>query len=286
MKNILIFGGKRMIGNSILVQISKNNKIFCVSRTPPHEKIVGVKYIQGDIDNDSVFLKNLSSNKYDVIIDNIAYKKEHIKKVYKYFGEQKIKYILTSSYWVNKFNDLEQTNSSKIINYLSGKLESEKVASSLWKNLIIIRLPIVFGEKDHTGRLNKLIIQLINYQPIYVRKNLNIQFRIAYSEDIARLYELLLNMPNKNILKINIANPEKYTPKEFYLLCAKYIGISKINFIETENSSSKNILFDNLDYVLDIKKIKELFPNFVFSKDWLRKICLQEIKKIVSQEIK
>ena len=305
-KKILIFGGKRVLGNSIVKQISLNNEVFCVSRTPQKEEVPNVEYLRGDVTNRN-FLTSLSTRNYDVLIDNLAYDEHHVEMVYDVLKNNIAKYILTSSSWVYKFMDLKppfhdiQCNEVALkfpgdtlkdtADYVSGKIKAENKAAELWGSCIIVRIPMVFGENDHTDRLKFVVKRLLDHKPIILIDGGTNEFQIAYAPDIARLYESLFSVEEQSNLWLNLANPEIYTPKEFYELCANFLDISELSFIDVDENEIHKTSYDYWQaepffrekrHLLNCTKLHKIFQDVKFSErtKWLKEICLYEKKGI------
>ena len=308
LKKILIFGGKRVLGNSIVKQISLNNEVFCVSRTPQKEEVPNVEYLRGDVTNRN-FLASLSARNYDVLIDNLAYDESHIEIVYDILKNNVAKYILTSSSWVYKFMDLKppfhdiQCNETVIkfpgdifkdtTDYVSGKIKAENKAAKLWGNCIIVRLPMIFGKNDHTDRLKFVVKRLLDHKPIILIDGGANEFQIAYAPDISRLYESLCSVEGQPALWLNLANPEIYTPKRFYELCANFLDISGLSFIDMDENKIHKTSYDywqaepffrERSHLLNCTKLHKIFQDVKFSErtEWLKEICLYEKKEIES----
>lgn len=305
-KKILIFGGKRVLGNSIVKQISLNSEVFCVSRTPQKEKVPNVEYLHGDVANRN-FLISLSTRDYDVLIDNLAYDEYHAEMVYEALKNNVSKYIMTSSSWVYKFMDLKppfhdiQCNEADLnfpgdtlqdtVKYISGKVKAENKAAELWGNFIIVRLPMIFGENDHTDRLKFVVKRLLDHKPVILIDGEANKFQIAYAADIARLYESLCLVEIQPDAWLNLANPEIYTPKGFYELCANFLDISGLSFIDVDENEIHKTSYDywqaeaffrEKNHLLNCAKLYRILDDVKFSKntEWLRDLCLREKKEI------
>lgn len=273
MKKILLLGGKRVLGSEIAKQLSLENKITCITRNPSSKKNPKVEYIQGDIENINI-LNKISKKKYDVLIDNISYGEKHVDNIYNFFKQSNPKYIMTSSYWVTKERFIKEMP-PLTKEYVRGKIKAEKKARGLWEDIVIARLPILFGKEDHTRRLRNALQQIKN-KNIYLSKK-RIEFQIGNVEDISRIYELFCSSKDKKNITLEIANPEIYTQEKFYKMCAETIKIPWEEITKHYNSRESDLLFREFDHTVDLKKLNNLFPYFKFSENWLKKLCLYEI---------
>ena len=142
---ILIIGGTRFIGKEVvnLLKVLKSNyTVFSRNICFKNKK----NYIIGDRNNQED-LRKICGN-FDVVIDFISYNPSQTKNILNLFPNTR--YILISTSWKQTKTLLNNQNKSNYIkNKRLAELEIKKHENI--KNRII-RLPIVLGTKDHTGR--------------------------------------------------------------------------------------------------------------------------------------
>ena len=142
---ILIIGGTRFIGKEVvnsLKFLKSNYTVFSRNVRFKNEE----NYIIGDRNN----LEDLKkiSGKFDVIIDFISYRANQTKNILNLFPDTR--YILISTSWKKTKIPLSNQNKSQYIqNKRLAELEIKKSKNTQNR---IIRLPIVLGLEDHTGR--------------------------------------------------------------------------------------------------------------------------------------
>jgi hypothetical protein len=144
-------------------------------------------------------LRALKGLHFDLIIDFICYKESDLIEVF-----QNVKtncFLMISSTWVPRLwggNNAWEIGQDKNISdkelpihtfkYLMGKLDAENsVIQSRYKGLptSILRLPIMLGDGDHTGRLNFYLERFYDQNPIIlVDGGMNLS-QIADVDDLA-----------------------------------------------------------------------------------------------------
>lgn len=201
--NILVIGGTRLLGLSLVRQLNTTgHKITVLSRHPLHQNN-NCRTIVMDRQNG---LNILQGEKFDLVFDFLAYDDTAVNEV-----ERKLTvdiYVLISSAWMTKlgFNFLANqiiihpeeealARLSKItLQYLLGKQRAELAAiTSRTFQSLIVRMPIFWGEHEHTGRINFYSTRLEDGNPlILVDGGYNLT-QIAWTEDLASA--MIANIP-------------------------------------------------------------------------------------------
>ena len=229
---ILIIGGTRFIGKEVvngLKFLKSNYTVFSRNVSLKNEE----NYIIGDRNNQEDLRK--ICGKFDVIIDFISYSATQTKNILNLFPNTP--YILISTSWKQTKTFL---NNQNISNYIKNKrlAEIELKKNKNIKNRII-RLPIVLGTDDHTGRSdffkqkNKL-----KTKTVYVT-NPDIEFFFCWKTEVVKFIidEIFKKKSSKSIIsypksyyKIRLSELIKfyqaYEKKEYYI---RSININNMN---------------------------------------------------------
>ncbi len=271
---ILIFGGNRYFGKSILNEISKNIKIniTVINRGNLKTKIKkNINLIKCDRKNYKLLKKNLNDKKFDYVIDNCCYDLSTIKNTKKIlkgnfhyiFASTVMVYLDYAYKYFAKENDVKKQNrffkiSKKYkkteIRYGINKKNVETYIKNNFKNYTILRLHNVIGKNDFKNITNDLLKFKIYGDNIY--KNKKIQ--ICYEKDLVKAYLVLINRKIKGKNIFNITNEDIYLNK-FIELRDKLLKKKKIRI------KYKSILPLPTDIFMDNSKFKNKF-DFKFSK--------------------
>lgn len=197
--NILVIGGTRLLGLSLVKHLLvSNNNVTVLSRHPEKcpsgAECVGAEREEG--------LSQLAGRKFDITIDFIAYDVQAPTQVVNFLNPGV--YILISSTWLTRLSppmEADQRVSSvdesyaKLVpditySYLLGKVGAESTVTELRKKngcATILRLPIFWGHKEHTGRLDFYRQRIFDGAPVISIDGGNNCAQIVWTEDIARV---------------------------------------------------------------------------------------------------
>ena len=194
---VLILGGTRFLGKRVVEHfVSNNAEVTVLSRRTARE-LNNVDVICAD---KTVGLKKLSDRRFDLVLDFICYNENDVYDV----ATNVIFdfYIVVSSAWLprlwsgNCATELPSKDRIKsrgvselTFKYLSGKFEAEialKKLRKLGRKAISIRLPIVLGRGDHTGRLEFYLQRVRDGGPIIVIEGGSNIVQIASVENLAK----------------------------------------------------------------------------------------------------
>jgi nucleoside-diphosphate-sugar epimerase len=243
---VLIIGGTRFLGYHIaqrLIGDGHEVSLFNRGRTPD-EFGDRVRRIKGDRRNRSDFFHRLSRERFDAVIDMIAYEADDSRSAVETFSGRVGRFIHISTgsvYIVTRDFPCplrEEDFDREVIPrpqkkdewWLYGfhKRECEKVLR--WAHekdgfpVIILRLPIVFGERDYTLRAYSYFLRLEDGRPIILPDSgLNV-FTHVYQGDV--VLTIASNLGNETAIgqAYNLAQAEIMTLRSFLLAAAQIIG--------------------------------------------------------------
>jgi len=281
---ILILGGTRFLGKQLAKKLSSNNNfvvdIFSSKKT--NIKKVNKQYL-ANIENK--YIK--SKKKYDVIIDFISKKKNHIENILKNFNFDI--YIYISTIWVDKkkkYSNFKSTNyksrylSPDTRKYINYKLKIENfLKKKISKKLKILRLPLIFSEDAF--RIRYYITRIFYGKKLIFSKNLNKTY--LFYTDLQSLTKFLTNF---------ISNISTYNKKIYYIISEHISFFSFIKLI-SENFKkkislylySKSLLYKyNKKYLYNEPFINEYLINFS-NKNLIKLKPNLSIRSIISKNI-
>lgn len=161
----LILGGTRFAGRQFATELIRGGAEVTVSSRRPERAPNGAKVRGGERSEAIAVLSKEPA--FDVIVDFTAYNAESVREALSAFPSGK--YLLISSIWVTKLAErsqacqglLSEASPSDFLlpvtrRYIEGKAGAETAvleASAKGRIAASIRLPIMWGEGDHTGRL-------------------------------------------------------------------------------------------------------------------------------------
>ncbi len=245
---VLIIGGTRFFGYHIARRlIDDGHDVSLFTRGLTADDFGSrVRRITGDRRDREEFRRRLSREEYDVVIDMIAYEAEDSLSAVQTFAGRVGRFIHISTgsvYIVTRDFPCplrEEDFDREVIPrpeekddwWLYGfhKRECETVLRQAHEKdgfpVVILRLPIVFGERDYTLRAYSYFLRLEDGRPIILPDSgLNI-FTHIYQGDIVRTVAMNLNNPAAVGQAYNLAQSEIMTLRSFILASARILGRS------------------------------------------------------------
>lgn len=197
--NVLVIGGTRLLGLALVKQLLAADHKVTVLTHHPEKCTAGVECIGAEREKG---LTNLGGRRFDVTMDFIAYDEKAPTQVFNsiYPGT----YILISSTWLLRLDpsiaadqeiSIVDDACAKLIpavtySYLIGKMRAEATVLEMRKRngtATILRLPIFWGYKEHTGRFDFYRQRISDGAPIICVDGGNNYAQIVWTEDIARI---------------------------------------------------------------------------------------------------
>jgi nucleoside-diphosphate-sugar epimerase len=243
---ILMIGGTRFFGYHLakrLIADGHQLSLFTRGRTPD-EFGSRVRRIHGDRRDRRGFLAKLGRENYDVVIDMIAYEAEDSRSAVETFSGRvgQFFHISTGSVYIVTKDfpcPLREEDFDRVVVprpaddeewwlYGSGKRGCEEVLRRAYENdglpITILRLPIVFGERDYTLRAYSYFLRLEDGRPLILPDSgLNV-FTHIYQGDVVRT--VAANLLNAAAIgqAYNLAQAEIMTLRGFVLAAARIMG--------------------------------------------------------------
>jgi nucleoside-diphosphate-sugar epimerase len=243
--NILILGGTQFFGKEIVrlcVEAGHTVGVFTRGNHMPAD-MAEHQHILGDRDNPQDLRRAAETQRWDAVIDNIAYNADQVRAALKAFADTS-HYVLCSTISVYRFmpeqyQPMREDRVSFEYNppgedptdvhwkYARGKLEAERECMKQRKvPWTILRPPVVYGPNDPTERGFWYVGRLLHGGPLILADGGVNSFRLLYSTDCARAFLQAIENRKKVLRKSYfIAQNEIITLRDFVEQSARALGV-------------------------------------------------------------
>lgn len=298
---ILILGGTRFLGYHITRRLLRDgHEVSLFNRgITPDDFGPEVRRFHGDRYDNQTFFGQLRDEKFDVVLDLIAFKAEDSQLVIKTF-QDRIKHFIHIStgavYIVTKDfpcplheEDFDREIYPKpkkddgLWTYGFHKRKCEEVLREAYEKqnfpVTIFRLPIVIGEKDYTLRAYSYFLRIEDGNPLILPDSgMNVTTHI-YQDDIARtLSSNLLNSVSMG-QAYNLAQEEIITLRSFVMKAGEILG-RKVKLLDIPSNLLRKCglgidfspFSNRRPFIMDVQKAKKdlNFSSTPFDT-WMRK---------------
>jgi nucleoside-diphosphate-sugar epimerase len=296
---ILVLGGTRYVGKLLVLKLLLEGHNIVVLNRGNNKVDFGanVDRIYCNRSERNQMERILVNKHFDIIYDNICYKKTDAKITCDIFNIKKPdKYILVSSSYVyqpqpkalneNDFNESSYDltlDSSINTTYKIGKKEAEAYfAKNANFDVVSVRFPIIMGWNDVTMRFSSCVSIVMNHKPFYI-PDIEGAMNFIRSEDAASFLCWIKDINYSGA--INGASLKSLTSTEliqmYSLILGEKINIHKNNNNINQNSNFPYYISDSM--ILDTSKANKLGYEFQKFDNWF--ISEVEItKKILNKK--
>ncbi len=194
---ILILGGTRFLGRRVAEALAAAGHDLTLLSRRPGRAPAGARQICAER---GAGLATLQGRHFDLVLDFICYNDEGLDQLAASIVAER--YVLISSIWLPRLWSGSHADelpsgpvpvatqlSSVTLNYLSGKLRAEQALTKLRQTgckAISLRLPIMLGDGDHTGRMDFYRRRLVDGGPLIAVDGGQNHAQIAVMEDLAQ----------------------------------------------------------------------------------------------------
>lgn len=300
--DILMVGGTQFIGYEIAkILIEEKHKLVFFHRGIHKLPFDKAEEIICDWHDTSKAEKLLKNKKFDVVINTICFSEEDAFLSYKLFKDSTDHFIVISSasvYLLNPDIYIPFSEEDALLEVPKYYKESEKHRYGYGKReadiyfltkytranfpCTILRLPVVVGERDYTGRLATYFCQVEEGHSIILPDGGQNLWGFLYAEDLAKF--VLKILKNKKAIGnvYNLSQKEGISLRQLLLKIGKILGktpkiidIPSSFLIKTPLGLNFSPLYSSHHILLDISKaINDFgFNPTPFSK-WLEKLIL------------
>lgn len=194
---ILILGGTRFLGRRVAEDLAAAGHELTLLSRRPCGALPGARQICAER---RAGLVTLQGSRFDLVLDFICYDSAGLEQLAASIVAER--YVLISSTWVPRLwsgSSADELASGPTpaaaklpdvtLNYLSGKLRAEHALAQLRQtgcDAVSLRLPIMLGEGDHTGRMDFYRSRLADGGPLIAVGGGRNHAQIAVMADLAQ----------------------------------------------------------------------------------------------------
>jgi nucleoside-diphosphate-sugar epimerase len=243
---ILVIGGSRFFGYHLVkkfVDAGHETVLFNRGQTPD-DFGDRVGRIKGDRNDRPEFRRKLGREKFDVVIDMIAYRADDSRSAVEAFSGKTEHFFHVSTgavYTVTKNYPCplrEEDFERELLpepkedegwwSYGYHKRQCEEVLWQAWREqrfpVTILRLPVVMGERDYTLRAYSYFLRLEDGEPLLLPDGGLSACTYVYQNDIVRAVSSNLLNARAQGQAYNLAQEEIVTLRSFVLAAARVLG--------------------------------------------------------------
>ena len=272
-KNNLILAGSGYLGESIIAEHRNIKDTFNIIELCRSIKIIRpeVKTIHIDFDkitNDMSYVED-SVIVYMAPPDTVSLKDKRLTKFLNKISNYKIKkfiYISTSGVYGNCNGNIvnEKNNLNPLTDRAKRRVNAETQIQKfcLRRDIggIIFRVPGIYGR-------NRLPIKRIKERDPLIKIEESRTTNLIHVSDLTRLVIKALRLTNKETEIVNVSDGKAVTTTKYYEIIYKALNIKLPEYISYEQAMSmyddKRASFLKESRVLDVTKMKQLFPNCI-----------------------
>lgn len=251
---VLVIGGTGYVGHRILEQLlQRGADVAVVSRGNLAPAVMSqVQHFTVDRKDRAGFESMFQSERFDAVIDNIAYDRADIESAARAFGGRVRQYLFTSSMAIyhdaSALDPLQETdaeltflpgpNDTMVASfhptqgaaYGNGKRQAELALTELDDSVFsftVLRAPIVVGPDDRTRRIWWFVQRLRDGGPLVIPDwGPGRLFQVVDADDLARAFAEAVGNPPAYRKAYNVAQPEIFTAETWIDSFATALGVS------------------------------------------------------------
>lgn len=277
---ILIMGGARYIGKFLIEELVRQGHDVTIANRGTINDNFGdsiKREIITERNDRECLTKTFRGKTFDIIIDNLAFDSWNVKLLLD--SVRCKRYIFISSagvYFPNKHkNTVEDefdpmkykliiSSRGEGLDYVTGKKLAEAMAYQCYPQLepTSVRLPLVIGINDYTGRLKNYVDCIVNEKEMFI-DNLDAQISFVSAEEAGRFIAFLADSDFRG--PINGCTTETMTVRE---ICA-YVENKCGKEIRLSDSGIKGGYNGEVSHSLSNKLANDIGFHFSNSMDWI-----------------
>jgi nucleoside-diphosphate-sugar epimerase len=282
--DILMVGGTAFFGRDLVeLALEAGHRVTIFSRGNQKPTFWDhIKHIAGDRHNQADVTTKLKGLRFDVVVDNIAYNATDVRNTLEALEGNVGRYVLTSTAGVYigmgcfdmpfsedtrievkrpRFSGHPTPADDEFINYVTGKLEAEKVIVEQDKVLYtIVRPSSTAGPNDPSGRCQFYFRRLLDGNPLILTNGGVHVHNMAYRRDVARGY--LAAMSSKKAVNqiYNFAQDEMFRVLDWVSLAADLLEVeADIVSISAESLQQSGFVYSEPwsftgNFILDVSR--------------------------------
>ncbi len=271
---VLVVGGTRYFGIPMVnVLLAKGHDVTVATRGNAKVDFEGeVSYVILDRMDSSSVKRAIENQKFDVIIDKIAYSSNDVKALLENVSCDRYIQMSTCSVYPKENADIREDEfvtseyplewMDRIKDYDKTKRNAERAVLEYMdlSACTFVRYPVVLGENDYTGRLRFYIEHIKNEQPMYI-DDLDAAMSFIHEKEAGEFIAYLVDHPicgavngcSNGVIKISeiISYAESKLGKKAILDesgdVAPFNGLTGTLSFDTEKAKEAGYTFSDLD---------------------------------------
>ena len=283
---ILVLGGSRHFGRRLVSLLLEQGHDVSVmnrgSRTATMDS--RAKFVFADRSDEHSLRNAVASQSWDLVYDQVCYKAAEARLAVRLLSERTERYILTSTLSVyserpNKRESDFDPYQYKVTpdlemapDYGEGKRQCESIlAKGFSDRIAMVRIPMVFGPDDYSGRIEFHIDHCRSGKPVYF-PSLSAQLSLVSSADAAAF--LFLASQKKIVGPVNVASADPIVLSDFVRLVEE-ASSKKMNIVSQPKLGEASPLGVERDWTLNVERcagygfvaqpVKEWLPPLINS---------------------
>lgn len=288
---ILVVGGTRYFGIPMVnALLKKGHDVIIATRgnaKVDFENCGGnVKYVTLDRTDPSSIQRALGNQKFDVIIDKIAYSSNDVKALWDNVSCDRYIQMSTCSVYPKEHANISEDEfitseyplewMDRITDYEKTKRNAERAALEFMspKDCTFVRYPVVLGENDYTKRLTFYIEHIKDEKPMFV-DDLDMAIAFIHEKEAGEFIAYLADHPFSG--PVNGCSNGAIKISDIIRYAEKKLG-KKAVFDEDGEAAPFNGFTDT--FTLNTEKAKETGFSFSNLDSWIYKLIDHEIEKV------
>jgi len=298
---VLFIAGTGLISTAVSrLAVEKGCELTLLNRGQRDDLLpASIERILCDINDEKTVKSILKNRHFDVVVDWIAFTKEHVERDYRLFKGHTNQYVFISSAsaYHKPLPKLPITEDIPLHNpywdYSQNKADCETYVLSLADDafpVTIIRPSQTYNEFSVVSQLNSwshpysLIYRMKSHKPIIIPDQGKSIWTLTFNEDFAHAFLDILGNPNAYHNFYHLTSDKTYTWLEIHEILEEALNVkAKVVFVPIEEIAEvfpefKGLLLGDMrgDVYFDNSKIKNIAPNYV-SKTEYKDIALKVV---------
>ena len=278
MKKVLIMGGSYFIGRTLVDHmLGEGYDVFTVNRGSRPVWDARIQNLVCDREDKERLKQILRPHRFDYVVDVSGLngrQAEILCEALSAEGPEKFIFLSSSAVYDIEnlkppFRETDAIGENRYWTfYGKDKIDAEAVYMKHFFNiptqLSILRPPYVYGEHNYAQRESFVFDHLLKELPVLLPDS-NVKLQFIYIKDLANVVCRLLKSPCLAHSIYNVGNRKAVSCREWVECCAKAAGLAVncafYNYRRDRRTVREFFPFYDYDNVLDVSRIKEIYPN-------------------------
>lgn len=293
MRRVLILGGTRFFGKSLVDQLIKRGDEVTIATRGESGKPFGerVHHLSVDRFQRGAMERAFQDGEWDIIYDQIGFSPDDMLDVCEIFSGRVGRFIFTSSLSVYPFDgepckiekDFDpyrqtiQAGRKDQFTYAEGKRQAEAaLLQTADFPAVAVRPPIVLGDNDYTERLHFHVRETMQKNPVGIDNPSN-HLSFIHAEDLASF--LIWAGDQEFTGPVNASSPDHFSLREMMDIIGEKTGETPI-ILPSEQAGRPSPMNFPVSYYQDVTLAESYGYHFEKLRDWFP----EQVKRIYQAE--